>query len=196
MKSKTPYIQLCNHIEQNIKQKDNDMLEEMRATFQPGFIKKDSFIVKEGHVPDKLVFITKGLLKVFIIDSDGNEWIIHFRAENKFCSPYYAFQNQRESEMYVQAMEDTEYLYIRQNVYKQLLHTSLAWSNIANIFVENLFAESEKRRQELMKLKGEERYLRFKHEYREIIDRIPLKDIASYIGLTPVSLSRIRKQLG
>ena len=196
MKNKNPYIQLCNHIAQNIKQKENDLLEETRAIFQPGFIKKEGFFVMEGDIPDKLAFITNGLMKIFIVDLDGNQWVTHFSAENMFCSSYYAYLNQTESEMYIQAMEDTEYLYIRQNVYNQLIHTSLEWSNNARIFTEKLYAESEKREQALLKLKGEERYQQFKHEHREIFDRIPQKDIASYIGLTPVSLSRIRKRLG
>lgn len=196
MNSNDPYIQLCNHIASNIKQKENDLFEEMKANFQSNFIKKECFFVMEGDIPDKLAFITKGLMKIFIIDLDGNEWVTNFCAENTFCTSYFAYLNQTESEMYVQAMEDTEYLYIRQNVYNQLLYTSLTWSNNARIFTEKLFAESEKRQQALLKLKGEERYQQFKNEYREIFDRIPQKDIASYIGLTPVSLSRIRKQLG
>ncbi len=195
MKTKNPYRQLSKHIEENIKHKENDILEEVKVIFQPGFIKKDNFFVMEGHIPDKLAFITNGLMKIFIIDLDGNEWVTHFRSENMFCSSYYAFLNQTESEMYVQAMEDTEYLYTKQKVYNRLLHTSLSWSNNARIFTEKLFAESEKREQALLKLKGEERYLRFKKQYRDIYDRIPQKDIASYIGLTPVSLSRIRKGL-
>ena len=196
MKSKDLYIQLCNHITRNTGQNERDLLEEMRTIFRPGCIKKDGFFVMEGDIPDKLAFITTGLMRIFIIDSDGNEWVTNFCAENMFCSSYYAYLNQTESELYIQALEDTEYLYVRHDVYNRLIRTSLSWSNNARIFTEKLFSESEKRELALLKLKGEERYRRFRDEHKEILDRILQKDIASYIGLTPVSLSRIRKRLG
>lgn len=151
--------------------------------------------VSEGEVPPSLGFVCNGLLKYYYIDSDGNEWIKHFSAENDFVSSYGAFLYQTPSLYYIEAIEEVVLLTIPFKVFNKNIDKSLFWSTIARKYTEYIYYQKEKREASFLQLDGTERYQAFLNEYPNLVNRISIKDTASFLGLTSVSLSRIRNKL-
>ncbi len=168
--------------------------DEIKNVFKTEHYYKGEYFVREGDIPSKIGFITKGLMKYYYIDSDGNEWIKYFSAENDFVASYASFLYQAPSLYYIEAMEDTTTLSINFNSYVNNINLSKTWNTIARKYTEKIYYEKEKREASFLKEKGSERYANFLNEYKHLIDRICIKDIASFLGLTPVSLSRIRNR--
>jgi CRP-like cAMP-binding protein len=167
---------------------------EIKNVFKIEHYSKGEYFAREGDIPDKLGFITKGLMKYYYIDFDGNEWIKYFSAENNFVASYASFLYQIPSLYHIEAMEDTTALSINFNSYINNINKSKIWCIIARKYTEKIYYEKEKREASFLKEDGSERYFNFLNEYKHLINRISIKDIASFLGLTPVSLSRIRNK--
>lgn len=162
--------------------------------FRPEHYKKGSFFTREGDIPQKIGFVVHGLMKYYYIDRDGNEWIKSFAAEKDFVVSYACFLQQIPSQYSIEAMEDTTILSMDFNAYFANINNSMTWCSIARKYTETIYYEKERREASFLKEDGAERYIRFLRDYKHIADRVALKDIASFLGLTPVSLSRIRNK--
>ena len=168
--------------------------DEIQNLFKVENYSSGEYFIREGDIPCKIGFITKGLMKYYYIDFDGNEWIKYFSAENDFVASYASFLYKVPSLYYIEAMEDTNILSIDFNSYINNINKSKTWCTVARKYTEKIYYEKEKREASFLKENGSERYANFLNEYKHLIDRISIKDIASFIGLTPVSLSRIRNK--
>ncbi len=168
--------------------------DEIKSVFRIEHYSKKEYFVREGDIPGKIGFITKGLMKYYYIDFGGDEWIKYFSAENDFVASYASFLYQTPSLYSIEAMEDTTTLTINFNSYINKINKSRTWCNIARKYTEKIYYEKEKREASFLKENGRERYADFLNEYKHLVDRISLKDTASFLGLTPVSLSRIRNK--
>jgi CRP-like cAMP-binding protein len=168
--------------------------DEIRNVFKIEHYRKGQYFVRGGEIPNKIGFITKGLMKYYYIDFDGNDWIKYFSVENDFVASYASFLYQTPSLYFIEAMEDTSTLSINFSSYINNINKSKTWCTIARKYTEKIYYEKEKREASLLKEDGSERYFNFLIEYKHLIDRINIKDIASFLGLTPVSLSRIRNK--
>lgn len=157
--------------------------------------KKGTEILRAGEVSKYCFKVLKGCLKSFTIDKSGKENIIQFAPEDWWISDLDSFINEKPSELYILALEDTEVAYI----------TKVDFDNFKNLSSSELFEEvktlinnivwQNKRLILLLGSTGEERYINFIQTYPKLYERLPLKMIASYIGVTPEHLSSIRKQL-
>jgi CRP-like cAMP-binding protein len=175
--------------------KESILKSEVVRSFHPENYDQGSYYVREGDIPGKISFMAKGLMKYHYIDRDGNEWIKHFSAESDFVASYASFLRQSPSPYYIQAMEDAAVLSIPYAVYAGKIASSMMWCLIARKITERIYHEKERREAALLKEDGTARYLSFLKDYPRLRDRITLKDTASFLGLTPVSLSRIRKKI-
>jgi cAMP-binding proteins - catabolite gene activator and regulatory subunit of cAMP-dependent protein kinases len=167
---------------------------EIKRAFRPESCRKGECFVREGDIPAKIGFITQGLMKYYYIDFDGNEWIKYFAAERDFAASYAGFLYQSPSLYTIEAMEDTTVLAIDFNAYIENINQSMTWCIIARKYTEKIYYEKEKREASFLKEDGSRRYAGFVHQYPRLLERISNKDIASFLGLTPVSLSRIRNK--
>lgn len=157
--------------------------------------KKGTEILRAGEVSKYCFKVLKGCLKSYTIDKSGKENIIQFAPEDWWISDLDSFINEKPSELYILALEDTEVAYI----------TKVDFDNFKNLSSSELFEEvktlinnivwQNKRLILLLGSTGEERYINFIQTYPKLYERLPLKMIASYIGVTPEHLSSIRKQL-
>jgi CRP-like cAMP-binding protein len=157
--------------------------------------KKGTEILQAGEVSKYCFKVLKGCLKSFIIDNSGKENIIQFAPEDWWISDLDSFINEKPSELYILAIEDTEVTFIDKDDY----------DNFKNLSSSELFDEVKilsksiislnKRLILLLSSSGEERYINFIQTYPRLYERLPLKMVASYIGVTPEHLSKIRKQL-
>jgi CRP-like cAMP-binding protein len=139
--------------------------------------------------------VLKGCLKSFTIDKLGKENIIQFAPEDWWISDLDSFINEKPSELYISALEDTEVAYINKVDYDNFknLSSSELFEEV-KILTKNIVWQN-KRLILLLGSTGEERYINFIQTYPKLYERLPLKMIASYIGVTPEHLSSIRKQL-
>jgi CRP-like cAMP-binding protein len=156
---------------------------------------KGEYFLMAGDVPEYIGFVRSGLLRLFYIDMDGAEANKHFCMENTIASSYGAFLQREESKFYIQALEDTKLLAIDYQTYLDLLNSHMCWQIVARKLAELLFILKEKREWEFLLTNAQERYMQFLQDYPDLEQRLSQYHIASYLGITPESLSRIRASL-
>lgn len=156
---------------------------------------KGEYFLMAGDVPEYIGFVRSGLLRLFHIDMDGVEVNKHFCVENTLAISYSAFLLREESKFFIQALEDTRLLAIDHQTYLDLLDSHICWQIVARKLAEMLFILKEKREWELLLNNAQERYEQFLRDYPDLERRLSQYHIASYVGITPESLSRIRASL-
>ena len=158
-------------------------------------LEKGEYFLMAGDVPQYIGFVISGLLRLFYIDSDGVEINKHFCVENTLAISYSAFLQREESKFYIQALEDTKLLAIDYETYVDLLDSHICWQIVARKLAQMLFILKEKRESEFLLSDARQRYLQFLEDYPNLESRLSQYHIASYLGITPESLSRIRSGL-
>jgi CRP-like cAMP-binding protein len=158
-------------------------------------LKKDDYFLQAGEIPDRMGYNISGLLRLFYIDDSGKEINKHFCLENTVAVAYMPFLRREESEIYIQALEDSELIVINYKTYNDLLTSHICWQTVARKMAELIFILGQKKESELLLIDAQERYLQFLRDYPDLVNRISQYHIASYLGITPESLSRIRTNL-
>jgi len=156
---------------------------------------KNEYFIKTGDVPDKMAFIYRGIFRVFYLSESGNENTLVFRDEGRPLSAYSSFLENTGSRHCFQALEDSILLYISFNNWIELLSGHPCWQAIYAKYLQILFIEKENRETEFLSNDAETRYITFVNKYPQIAERVPYYHIASYLGITPEALSRVRKKL-
>jgi CRP-like cAMP-binding protein len=151
--------------------------------------------IPEGKIFKKIFYIKKGLLRIFFITESGEEKTFFFRWEGQIAAiPECIFDNQPTRQTW-QALEDCELLEIDFDIVEKLSENNISFIKTRMGLAEKMFLEALKRVESFILDKPEERYQKLIIQNPEIIKRVADKHIASFIGVTPVSLSRIRKRL-
>jgi CRP-like cAMP-binding protein len=156
--------------------------------------KRMDFILAPGKTEKHLYYIISGAVGSFI-EHDGEEICIGFHTKGHFFSEYSSFITQEVSRSFSKAFVPTKLAKIGYEVLHEAYKTSIDHQRIGRHISEKLYLILQERNLDLLSLSAEERYLKFLKTRPEDIRQIPLKYIASYLGITPVSLSRIRKNL-
>ncbi|MBI1767255.1 MAG: Crp/Fnr family transcriptional regulator [Bacteroidetes bacterium] len=166
----------------------------MENLFKPLSIKKGEFFLKEGSRNNLVGFLNKGLVYYYVLKND-DEAITDFTKEGDFVSEYHTFINKSNAIHSIKAIEDCEFLVI--NYYDlQIIYCDIKDGNkIGRIVLEHRFAIVVNQLLSLYTHTPEQRYLNFVKNYSELTQRIPQYLIASFIGVKPQSLSRIRKRV-
>jgi CRP-like cAMP-binding protein len=170
-------------------------LGKLQKKAKPMTIKKDDFFLRAGEIPHFIALNVSGLLRLYYVDYNGIEVNKHFCFENTLAISYSAFLLREESKLFIQALEDTQLLVIDYSTYYELLGSHIGWQIAARKLSEMLFILKEKRESELLTKTAQERYLLFLSDYPNLEQRLSQYHIASYLGITPESLSRIRSIL-
>lgn len=159
-------------------------------------LNKGSFFIREGQVPRKFAFVNQGLFRYFYVDDKGNEFTKGFFPEGLFLSSYSAMIQEAPSHFTVEALEDAEILVIDYDAWKDLRAQHQCWSEFLLSMMEKAFIKKETREREFLIYDAEKRYLLFLERYPGLDQRIKQHLIASYMGITSVALSRIRRRMG
>ncbi|GAB3937160.1 Crp/Fnr family transcriptional regulator [Mucilaginibacter myungsuensis] len=159
-------------------------------------ISKGDFFNMQSMVCNDLGLVVKGIFRIYYRDpateTDKN---LFFFSEDQFVVSFRSFISRNPCWYFIEAMEDSEIVFISYQDLNNLYGTSSNWATFGRLLAEQFFAYAQTRTEELMFFTHEERYLRLLKEHPNIVDRIPAYHISSYLGITNPSLSRIRKRL-
>ena len=158
-------------------------------------IKRKGLILKEGQVCRHYTFVIKGCFKMYGIDDKGFSHNIQFAAENDWIADLGSFYSQKPSQFNIEALELSEVLRIQQQNLYELFETYPKLNRIFKVMIEHKYIELQNRVLQNFSSSAEERYLAFLEHYPHLKNRLPNTQIASYLGITPEFLSKIRKDL-
>lgn len=157
--------------------------------------KKGEIIVRPGEACNHTFFVAKGLLRAYTIDEIGKEHILQFAPENWLISDRSSVLFNEVSEQFIEAIEDSEVILIESGFFEMLSEMSASFQRFNIKALNNHIRYLHKRINLLISATAEIRYLDFVKLYPDIMLRVPQLMVASYLGITPESLSRVRKEL-
>ena len=157
-------------------------------------LRKKQYLLQEGDICRYEYFVNKGCLRTYTINEKGQEHIVQFSIEDWWTGDMYSFLTRSPSVYTIDALEDTEMFCFDKPSLEDLYIKVPKFEKFFRHLLQNAFIASQRRIVESMSLPAEDRYCRFIENYPKMEKRLPLKQIASYLGITPESLSRIRSQ--
>jgi CRP-like cAMP-binding protein len=169
-------------------------LELFLSLLSPKKVKKKEMVLRTGQECRHLYFINKGCLRYFYI-TDGQEKTAQFFFENGWFTDLESFLKSSPSEIFVEAIEASELLLLEKNNLYQLYEQVPKFEKMGRILAENAYLGIQQKTKILTTLSSTERYLQLMNERPKVFERIPQQYIASYLNLTPQSLSIIRRQI-
>jgi CRP-like cAMP-binding protein len=183
-------IQVINHLIHLNKDEE----EIIKTLFTPLHLRSGEYFLEEGKVCKHVGFIESGLVRYFLID-DGAEKTVYFSKENEFVSNYQSFLPKKPSNTNIQAIEETYMYFISYDNLQRLYEKIKGGERFGRLAIEQIFVNSIEQSKSLYKDPPETRYRQFLEMYPDLVQRLPQYYIASYIGIKPESLSRIRKRM-
>lgn len=163
--------------------------------FSPRKLRKRQFLLQAGDSCKVNAFVEKGILRSYTVDEKGNEHIIQFAAEGWWISDLYSFLTGEQSSYNIEALENCELLLLTRNASEELLAALPKFETYQRLLLQGAYIAMQRRITASLNQTAEEKYLDIIHTYPDIIQRVPQHMVASYLGITPETLSRIRKQL-
>src|SRR6187431_3441775 len=157
-------------------------------------LKKKQYLLQEGEINRYDYFVNKGCLRTYTIDEKGLEHIVQFSIEDWWTGDMYSFLTQTPARYTIDALEDSELLCLEKNALEDLYIKVPKFEKFFRHLLQNAFVSFQERVLGNLSQPADERYCTFITKYAEMEKRLPLKQIASYLGITPESLSRIRSQ--
>lgn len=158
-------------------------------------LRKKQYLLQEGDVCKFIAFIEKGALRQFSVDENGNERIIQFGLEGWTISDLYSFLTDEIATYNIDALEDAEVVLISKSAHQDLLLKVPKYETYTRLQITGAYIAMQRRLTSIISSPVEERYSGFIELYPDIVQRVPQHMIASYMGLQPETLSRIRRRL-
>ena len=158
-------------------------------------LKKHQFLLNEGDVCRYIGFVNSGCLREYSIDNKGAEHIIQFAIEDWWVSDLHSFLAGLPATYNIDALQDSEVLLIEKSAREELLDNCPKMERCFRLLIEANHVATQQRIADSLSASAEERYLKFIKTYPKLLEQVPQSHIASYLGITPQSLSRIRKEL-
>ncbi|MEO1449938.1 MAG: cyclic nucleotide-binding domain-containing protein [Bacteroidota bacterium] len=157
--------------------------------------KRKSFLSDADRYIDEVYFVEQGILRVLITDRAGTEHTTHFALENQFIADYQAFIVGKKSQYQLQALEATDVIVLPRAAVEWGYEHMQDGQKLGRLIAEYYFVYLDQRIQDQYTLSPRDRYERMSQIFPDIHNRVPQHMIASYIGITPVHLSRLKKQV-
>ena len=187
------YHQFFKYIEQFVSF-DTDDLTFIRENLPIKLFKKGEYLLREGQISNKFFFNIDGCVRLFYL-AKGLDKTAYFYTENQFISSYESYVKQIPSKQNFQAIEDTHVVVIALEKANELLERSSKFEVLARIAMEEEMIHYQQLIASFITHNPKERYLALLSNHAELFQRIPQHYIASYLGVTPESLSRIKKKI-
>ena len=162
-------------------------------TFQ--YIKKSGFYLSYGDIQTEMGYVSEGLLRRYYINDKGNQITTGFTKEDEYITDYPAFIRQRPTRLYIQALEPTIIINLPYEIIQECYRRFKNSEMQGRLIAENVLTILNNRVEGFLFNTAEERYLQFLENHKDLMNRISLTHLASFLGIERQSLSRIRKKL-
>lgn len=173
---------------------ENRIKEFLEIGIEKSFYPSEYFL-RAGEIPYKIAFVYSGLFRFVYVNEKGDEFTKAIMPENRFISSYSAMVKNRPSFFSIEAIEESRVFEIQWTNFKKLVETDVFWVKFLFKLIEMGYIIKEKRERELLLLDAETRYKNFLIEFPGMDQRVKQGIIASYLGIKPETLSRIRKKI-
>jgi len=167
----------------------------MRAVMTQKSLAAEEFLSRAGEVATHAAFITKGCLRSYTVDQKGKEHIVSFAPETYWLADAASLMAGQPSQYFFQAIEDTDVLLLDGVGHQRLVNEAPAYADAFRTGLQKHAAAKDRRIVSAMSAAAKDRYLEFLETYPSIVTRVPQWMLASYLGISPETLSRIRKNL-
>jgi CRP-like cAMP-binding protein len=167
---------------------------EITPLFVPKHVDRQAFLVHSGDVCQHLYFVERGLLRLYYLHN-GVETTRYFAPEGEFITTLTSFLTRQPSLELMQAVEDTELLQITYTDHQHLLRTCPAWLQLYASLLEEAYIGDTRRLESFICQTAEARYRQFLAQSGDLVQRVPQQHIATYLGIKPETLSRIRRKI-
>ena len=158
-------------------------------------LRKRQYLLQEGDVCKLVAFVEKGALRLYNVSENGTEHIVLFAVEGQFMTDLYSTFTGEPSIYNIDAIEDSELVLITRTASDELRKLSPKYQEFAFLETSEAYIQLAKRMTSVISLSLEQRYQELITNYPNIVQRVPQHMIASYMGLTPETLSRVRKRI-
>lgn len=169
--------------------------EELAPRVQEHVVKRKEFLLREGQVCKHFAFVLEGCFKMYATDKAGKEHNLQFAAEDDWIADISSFYSEQPSQLFIEALEPSRVLLIERSDLIFLYGRFPKFVRYFKVIFENKFVEMQDRVLQNISSTAEERYLSFLKHYPHLSNRLPSVQIASYLGITPEFLSKVRKDV-
>ena len=167
----------------------------VKTYLTPKKLRKKQYLLQEGDVCKFIAFVEKGALRSYSVDDTGTEYIIQFALEGWLISDLFSFLTAEPAIYNIDALEDCELVLISRSAHEELLKKVPKYETYTRLQITGAYLAMQRRLTSIISLPLEERYTNFTSLYPDIVQRVPQHMIASYMGLTPETLSRVRRRM-
>ncbi|HEX2534627.1 MAG TPA: Crp/Fnr family transcriptional regulator [Chitinophagaceae bacterium] len=161
----------------------------------PKKLRKKQYFLQEGDVCKYSAFVVKGAMRAYVLDEKGDEHITAFALEGWSISDLPSFMKQEPASLNIEALEDCELVLTSKAAHDELLQRLPKYETYARITVTNAYMALQQRMTSMISLPLEERYKTFTQMHQHLFQRVPQHMIASFMGLSPETLSRVRSRI-
>ncbi|MDR2223037.1 MAG: Crp/Fnr family transcriptional regulator [Flavobacteriaceae bacterium] len=194
MEKYEPYFALLEkHLKESVVL-TNEEVSKLMEVVEVVELKRKAFLLEAGQLSQHMRFIAKGSARCFYLDEKSQEHTLQLGIEEWWINDLYSYLTQKESKLYIQAIEPAVILQISRENLEQLYQTIPTISTFFRLKIQSAYVALQERTIEHMSSDVYTRYQRFVKEYRNIEQRVPQYMIASYLGVTPEFLSYLKKK--
>jgi CRP-like cAMP-binding protein len=172
-----------------------DELAYCKSVFLPKKLRRRQYFLQEGDVCRYQAFVVKGILRSYTIDEKGAEHVLQFAPEGWWIADLYSYLTDEPSTFTIDALEEVELLVITRPAWEELMLKVPKLEHYFRVLVQNHLIATQRRLLQTLTQTAEEKYVKFADAYPACIQRVPQHMIASYLGISRETLSRLRKQM-
>jgi CRP/FNR family transcriptional regulator, anaerobic regulatory protein len=167
----------------------------IESYFEPFSFSKNEIIEEQDKIPEYLYFINSGYMRLFYYDENGDEVTTHFVTPSGFIASYLSLIHHTKAVENVECITDCVLLKIHKLKFKELVDKNENFKNYSLLIFQEAFVNIQTRANNLATLSAEQRYKKLIETNADILKNVPIQYIASFLGMKPESLSRIRRQM-